>query len=346
MRDEKAKPLVDRLKDEVDPDDPAPEMVEPIKKLTQDLKRLALKMPLFEARQLVQTYYALQEERKRAGLRRQKAEDRGQPVLLVQHFEEQFWILERQVQKALDIYSSNDPLGQWLRSHPGIGPVLSAGLLTYFQVEDVYPDDPENTDPATQGGMPRRRNAVGAWWAFAGISNNIVWEKGQKRPYSDKAKVLCYKLGESFVKVKNKPNDHYGKWYEKRKAYEEAKNARGDYAAEAAKYAERMPKSSPTQAHYKEGRLPQHHIHARARRWTVKLFLSHYFEVAYKMKYGVEPPKPYPISVLGHKDYIPPAMPAPTAPPASPPPPPPPAPPASGPSPEKPKKPKKSKKKR
>ncbi|MDP2663117.1 MAG: hypothetical protein Q8R28_20565 [Dehalococcoidia bacterium] len=294
---EEEQPIVGRLKDDVDPDDPAPEMVEPIKKLTADLKKMALKMPLFEARQLVQTYYALQEERKRAGLRRSRAEERGEPVHLVTHFEEQFWILERQVQKALDIYSANHPLGEWLRSIPGIGPVLASGLLTYFQVEDKDKD-----------GNTRKRNVVGAWWAFAGISNDIVWEKGQKRPYSEKAKTLCYKIGESFVKVKGKTTDVYGKLYTQRKAYEEKNNAEGKYAAEALKYAARMPKDSPTQAHYKAGKLPQHHLHARCRRWVVKLFLSHYFEVAYKMKYGVEPPKPYPISVLGHKDYIPPPL--------------------------------------
>jgi hypothetical protein len=53
-----------------------------------------------------------------------------------------------------------------------------------------------------------------------------------------------------------------------------------------------------------QGRLPQAQIHARARRYAVKLFLSHYHVEAYKQRFGKEPPLPYPIQFLGHAHMI------------------------------------------
>src|SRR6185437_10902883 len=50
-----------------------------------------------------------------------------------------------------------------------------------------------------------------------------------KRPWNARVKVLCWKIGESFVKVKANENDFYGKLYEKRKLMEQLKNERGDF---------------------------------------------------------------------------------------------------------------------
>ena len=50
--------------------------------------------------------------------------------------------------------------------------------------------------------------------------------------------------------------------------------------------------------------LPLGHIDARARRWTVKLFLSHWWEVAYELHHGTKPPNPYVITYLEHVDQI------------------------------------------
>ncbi len=39
--------------------------------------------------------------------------------------------------------------------------------------------------------------------------------------------------------------------------------------------------------------LPPARIHLRAQRYAVKLFLSHYNEVAWELQSGERPPKPY-----------------------------------------------------
>ncbi len=56
---------------------------------------------------------------------------------------------------------------------------------------------------------------------------------------------------------------------------------------------------------YSVGKLPPAHLHARAKRYAVKLFLAHYHETGYRLRFGEEPPAPYPISHLGHTHRIP-----------------------------------------
>ena len=50
--------------------------------------------------------------------------------------------------------------------------------------------------------------------------------------------------------------------------------------------------------------LPPGHIHARAKRWAVKLFLSHVYEEWYRRVYKKEPPVIYSIAMMGHLHKI------------------------------------------
>jgi len=52
------------------------------------------------------------------------------------------------------------------------------------------------------------------------------------------------------------------------------------------------------------GKLPPAHIHARAKRWAVKIFLAHWHHVAYMIEYKKAPPKPYSLEHLGHVHMI------------------------------------------
>lgn len=113
-----------------------------------------------------------------------------------------------------------------------------------------------------------------------------------------------YKIGESFIKVQNNPKDIYGKLFVERKAYENLKNENKEYEDIAKVRAEKVGKSTEAYKWYSQGMLPPAHIIARARRWAVKIFLSHLFEVWYRMDRGVEPPKPFAIAQLNHAHVI------------------------------------------
>ena len=118
---------------------------------------------------------------------------------------------------------------------------------------------------------------VGRIWRFAGLDPTVEWKEHGKRPWNASLKSLCGKIGESFAKVSGHERDVYGKLYIQRKALEQARNA--------------------------AGKLPATQIDARAKRWTVKLFLAHYHEVAWTIATGAPPPKPYAIARLDLVDY-------------------------------------------
>jgi hypothetical protein len=134
-----------------------------------------------------------------------------------------------------------------------------------------------------------------------------------RRPYNASLKVLCWKIGDSFVKISNRPTDqqdHYGRVYRERKAQEVARNEAGAFATTATQtLATRRITDVALRRTYEEGKLPPGRLDLRARRVAVKLFLAHWHDVAYRAEFNTPPPAPYPIAHLGHTHYIPPFAP-------------------------------------
>lgn len=132
-----------------------------------------------------------------------------------------------------------------------------------------------------------------------------------KPPFNTSLKVVCYLLGESFCKVSGKEKSLYGRLYKERKAYETAKNMRGEYADQAvnALISKNWDKSTPTYKAYSEGRLSAAHIDQRAKRFAVKVFLVHLFEIMYINEYHQAPPVYFTLEHMGHHDYIEPEVP-------------------------------------
>ena len=126
-----------------------------------------------------------------------------------------------------------------------------------------------------------------------------------KRPWNAKLKVLCWKIGDSFVKNKSRESDIYGQVYQTRKEQEVAKNENGDFADQATRaLTERNIKDKELKACYGAGKLPPGRLDLRARRYAVKLFLAHLHHVMYEDHFGKEPPKPYVMSLPGHAHFI------------------------------------------
>lgn len=128
-----------------------------------------------------------------------------------------------------------------------------------------------------------------------------------KRPWNADLKRLCWLIGESFVKVQANKHDVYGRVYVERKALEIERNEAGAFAdqAAAALKAKRIGKDTDAYKACSQGKLPPAHIHARAKRYAVKLFLAHWQHVAYESHFGTPPPKPYVLEhVPGHVHFI------------------------------------------
>jgi hypothetical protein len=259
---------------------------EAIRKLTKDERAAAKNVTRNEARFLVDAYYQLQDNRIRGdGQVRSMSRD-GEPHAVVQWLADMNRTLEEQIKFALDAYSMNSGPGQWLRAQKGIGPVIAAGLLAHLDIT--------------------KANTAGAFWSFAGLDPRAEWKKGEKRPWNASLKTLCWKAGESFVKVSGNDEAFYGQIYKQRKVLEIANNEAGLYAEQAKAKLERFKIGKDTDAYaaYSQGKLPPAHLHARAKRYSVKLLLAHLHEVLYKDHYGTEPPLPYAIAHLNHAHKI------------------------------------------
>jgi hypothetical protein len=282
--------------------------LEAVTRLGKDIKKAAQTLSPFEARYLVDHYYSMQDNRIRSSNQVRELTKSEEPHQTIAWLADNAGVLERSIASALDAYSNASVVGRWARSICGIGPVLTAGLLAHIDI----------TKAPTAGHI----------WSFAGYNPTVKWEKKTKRPWNESLKKLCWKIGESFVKVSSNEDDIYGHLYLTRKPYEQANNESGALAeqvtarlaqfkigketdaylwysgsltAAAARTIAELPKEKREGAARRlagppgsgQPMLPPAHIHSRAKRWAVKIFLAHYQAVAYRDHFGTDAPKPY-----------------------------------------------------
>lgn len=263
--------------------------LEALNKLKRDIKNAGTTLSKEEARYLVDLYYQMQEYRKASDnqVRQLQKEDNKEPHETLAFFANNFRTLERNIKSVLQVYAESKPIGQWMLSICGIGPVISAGLMANIDITKVQ--------------------TAGQIQAFAGLDPTREWNKGKKRPYNARLKTLCWKIGQCFIKVQNNEEDVYGKIFAIRKAYEIERNEKGELADQAKAKLERFNIKKTTDAYkwYSQGKLPPAHINQRASRYAVKIFLSHLFSVWYEMEHKEKPPKPYAIAILNHAHEIP-----------------------------------------
>jgi hypothetical protein len=207
-------------------------------------------------------------------------------------------------------YADSRVAGVWAQSICGIGPVIAAGLLAHIDLQPwVCMNEKAKINctedaPCSPACGKQIMYTVGHIWRFAGLDPTQKWEPKTRRPWNASLKTLCWKIGESFVKVSTNEKDIYGRVYLERKEYEQKKNLAGDYKEQAAAGAARVSKKTESYKSYIQGLLPDGHIHSRAKRYAVKLFLAHFHHVAYEVKFGTPPKKPYIIEHGGHTHYI------------------------------------------
>lgn len=293
-----------------------------VTRVTKELLADAKSMSIDRLRYVVKKYYLHQERRKGADNhdRQERANNKlmgtADDGAIEGWFSVNDRIVEKQTNRLLEAYASIDPICIWMKANDGIGALIACALRANIVIE-MAP-------------------TAGHIYSFVGYNPDKKWGKGQKRPWSSFMKTQCWKIGQSFMKL---PDSHYGKLYRERKAYEVARNDAGGNAEAAAKALEEkvFDKSTDTYKHLtgtmaatkakrrpskknghdeealeqKEcsaclalgpgvGHLPPAQIDARARRWAVKLFLSHLQQVWYFHHYGKMAPAEYPKDVLGH----------------------------------------------
>lgn len=283
-----------------------------VSRLNKDLREASKTLTDDEARYLVDLYYTTQQNRIRAAAQMREASDQGEPNGVLQWAFYNFKTTEDGVRSALHLYVKTKRVGEWLLSIHGIGPVIAAGMLAHLQVDPWKCAKASKAVKACLSDSPHGDECkaaicetAGAFWRFAGLDPSVKWEKKTRRPWNADLKTLCWKAGQSFMKLRASENDFYGGVYEKRKAYEVERNeSGGNTEAAATQLKEKRFGQNQTRDHLEAGRLSPGQIDARARRYAVKLFLSHLHHVMYEDRFGKVPPKPFVISQLEHAHYI------------------------------------------
>lgn len=263
-----------------------PATMEGVERLSRDLRAAAITLSRDEARFLTDAYYTMQDNRIRSSHQMRTLKESGEPHTVLSWLATQDATLEKQIAGALKRYVEAQEIGKWATSIVGIGPVITAGILSHIEIG--------------------KARTAGDIWRFAGLDPSVTWEKGQKRPWNAALKRLAFLMGESFVKVQANERDVYGKVYAARKELEIARNEAGEFAEQAAQAlaTKRWRDGTDAKKHYESGKLPPARIHMRAKRYAVKLFLSHLQEVWWFMEFESLPPVPYVFAHLGHANYI------------------------------------------
>lgn len=290
------------------------------KELRKALRSRASDLDVKSARFLVDSYYQMQELRIMSD-NRVRAVEQGvddNAAGFMDAMSGFYASAEKEVAFWLDKFSAASELGRWGRAQKGVGPVIAAGLLAHIDLDQA--------------------KAPSSVWRYAGLDPSSTWDKGQKRPWNAELKKLCWKLGESFIKVQQYDDAVYGHLYAARKRSEWQKNARGElvgnvegrkgYAYGATTDSHKWMNAFYTgvTADMKpvalEGAgkmtmaerlaagavrmIPPQAVHGRARRYAVKMFLSHYWAVGYEIRMGKPAPNPWIIEHGGHVGLVPP----------------------------------------
>ena len=322
---------------ETEPEADAPiELREPFIRLGRDMKVAARGLARRDARWLTDQYYTIQDARIRSASQKRTNEEAGEPCMFNGWVFTSMMKFEGVIKAGLGEFAAQYKVGQWMQAQFGIGPVLSAALLSNFDI--------------------RKAPTVGHMWRFCGLDPTLKWLgkastkfltdlgvdkeltseqaskvhdasgqhqhkirdvfdngfylngkhiKGGKTglakllalcPWNADLKAICaYRLGECFVKFSGADKCYYGKLYAAKKVALMEANEAGQLNQQAERELASKNYGKTTEAYKRliQGMLPQAQIHAQARRYAVKLFLSHLHHVMYRDYHNQDPPAPY-----------------------------------------------------
>ena len=250
----------------------------------------------FEIRALLRLFYTIQKVRIQANNRAKALEREGMPNDYLLEFVASHEAQEAAIINVMQHYNKTHPMSTWLGSIKGIGPILTAGFVTIFDIT--------------------KAPTAGHFWSYAGLTPNSIRRRGEPCNYNPLAKVLCFKAAMSFALTAGKKLEdgtidttnasYYGKLYRLRREYENAHNT-PEHHAEYCKLtlaSKNYERDTIAKKCYLEGIFPPAHIDMRARRWTARMFLAHLHEVWFEEFYKQPAPIPYAQKYLDHVHVI------------------------------------------
>ena len=307
--------------------------------LTKDLKQKILTIGHVnrsEIKACVSTFYQMQDIRKSLTEQIRSIENNSQDgaetsITILRWTVKNVASIEKSLSDCMELICQTNPVGRWLLAITGIGPVLAAGCLAYFDIEGreyatqflSYAGLNDNNRPwiSREKSAAIVNDIVGnsriitddhvaliaakTQWSYEHIRSNAYneakgkWVKGDivkaicMKPYNSELKSFCWKIGKSFQWNCNNEKSKYGTLFSERRVKEIAKNEALEFADQAEIKKNFVGKSTEAYKAYSEGKLPKAHINNRAMRWAIKIFVSHLFEEMYRVRYDKVPPRYY-----------------------------------------------------
>ena len=300
-----------------------------------------------------------------------KTGNKAEPHLALDWLLGQKTQMETNVKKMLEIYVEGHEMAWFFQQTTGGGPILSAGLLAHIDIKKcdtagdlwsfaglnpntqwcgrdeakrIWDDTPGDdlTDRLVRVAKKINRTPENlirmAQYKPDGTETKFTERDCvaaiSRKPFNGQLKTLCWKLGESFVKVSNNPKSLYGRLYKERKQREWERNIRGELSDQATEALARKNYGKSTDAYkwysgacspelaaamLENGEtptvngclakttgvpmLPPDHVQSRARRWPVKIFLGHLHQ-RWREELDLPCPAPWVLAHGGHTHFI------------------------------------------
>ncbi len=304
----------------------------------KDIRNAAVDMSVREARFMIEDFYRWVALAQAAKDHRRVLDKEDLINHSVGFMAKQIRNMRDQYRSFLDIWSEQYPAAKWAKdSIRGVGPVIAAGLAAYIDIEKaktissiwryagVDPNSRRMTlvevDTLIQSSMNQFGDDITeehVRWiakqagkdpekilAFSrSKKRGLTWPKLSRAirwpSYNPMVKRIVISAGNCFIKHPSMYHD----LYVARKIYETGINENGGYKTRAKRQFRRFNYQPGTNAYecYSQGYLTESHIIASAKRYAVKIFLAHYYMVAYYIKYEDTPPDVYALDILkGHR---------------------------------------------
>lgn len=215
-----------------------------------------------ETKYLIERYYQVQKHRIELSNQIFALNKDGENTNPIKEFYERFYDIEKDIAKYIKKVVQDHKMWPWLKEIKGIGPVLGSILLTTIDIT--------------------KAQHASSVWKYAGLAPGQKKIRGEKLDFNPFLKMSCWKIGEAFVKTRGK----YRGIYDSSKDYYHKK------FPEKKLLVDKNGKPILTREKKKRYLYTDGHIHAMAKRRTVKLFLSEFWAEWRKME-GLEVSVPF-----------------------------------------------------
>ena len=314
---------------------------EAVARLNKDLKSAAKMLGKSEVRFLVDFYYSIQDNRIRSDHQVRMNSKDNEPNKLLDWCAENFRSFENNIKSALNVFTLEYTVGRWCQSICGVGPVITAGLMAHLDITlaPTYGhiwrfaglDSTQSWEKKTKRPWNAALKTLCAFKlgeCFVKVQNNESDYYGQlfvrrrerennlniegafagqaKAQLGDEEEIRkCHERNYPIKQRKFGDDTASRVWLEGRITADEAR----DYLLlDAAQKLPFVKKKANAPIDSGVRMLPPAQIHARARRYAVKMFLAHLHHVMFEDYHDRRPMCPYPFEKMAHDKahYLPP----------------------------------------